>query len=379
MSTQSQQSIPSSQKDTSRKSTDEIVNAKLDKIFPDLAIVDEDDLPKAQPVVIETTETVYEVAGYKMSKSQFKEQKSIWPYIGATIIIIIIFLIVWYLFYKYVWQENEATSDESQPTQTDTYDVNYGAILLASNYYKTSGRHKRKMKNKFQQIGIQKDEVCAYGYYGSECNLQSHDSSYYLSGKFNSEYTTQDVDGEIPLSFDINIEDGKPINNSCTGICNNTEGCNGVEYDHENMRCSLVMSDVVANGSSDVNFNKDKLLYLKNNISPHFTDKVVAYSGMKPQRYYLDRDEQKPSKSKKRTVGTSKNKKSGIIQMSPNVIYELDWIPYRIVNYGNMRGTWSINKNMSNPIYTDSNSGEYNLPLSLQNHKKLFVMYKLNK
>ena len=88
--------------------------------------------------------------------------------------------------------------------------------------------------------------------------------------------------------------------------------------------------------------------------------------------------------NKKKKKGTKRNLKGGIIHFIPETVINIDWIPYRIANYGGYVGLYSQteftidNWQDTEMLYVDEGTGEYNIPLFLQEYTSLYVLYITN-
>lgn len=318
--------------------------------------------------------TAYEVDDINVSSDN--QKTNVWKYVIIAIIIIIIIAIIWYVAYNYF------STDDSDDTTTDisNLDTNIGSIISDNEYYIVSGKLKKKMKQKYQLIPIS-NEKCPYGYYGNECNLQAHSIKYYNIGNFNSTYTKEDLLDKRPLSLDYLVEDGSKDKNSCTSICDGRTDCKGVLYDHNSSICSLITSNVVASGQSSLDFTKNTQMYLKKSERPQFTDIIIGFSGAKVLRYYLTRAGELPDLIRNKKIGSKKKLRLGIVHFKPNEVTNTVWVPYRVANYGNYIGLFSDkeftidNWKDIDMLYVDKGTGEYNIPLFLQDYSNLYVLY----
>uniref|UniRef100_A0A6C0BCF7 Uncharacterized protein n=1 Tax=viral metagenome TaxID=1070528 RepID=A0A6C0BCF7_9ZZZZ len=362
----------------STKDVDKIINNSLSELYPEIRdSTNKKTIPTTIPITNETMKS-YEVLGYKLSEEQYKEGKIFLVVIIFIIILILIFFLIWILYYRYYQGEN--TNYETPEQSISQYDLNFGGIINRNDYYKISGRITKKMKNTHQLIPI-KDEICKYGYYGPNCNLQAHDFNFYNAGVFKSKYTVTKLDGKYNLSLDYSSENGKYDDKSCTSTCKVSKDCKGVRYNHKEEICMLITSNIQGEGESSLNFNNENQIYLKREQRPHFTDKITGFSGSRLQRYYIDRPQEEPKIKRKRILGTIKKLTSGIVHFKPYKIDKLNWIPTRIANFGGYVGLWSTKsfneKSWSNTqmSYVDKGMGEYNLPTDLLDKLPVFVLY----
>jgi len=283
------------------------------------------------------------------------------------ILIVFIIFIILILYYYFVYNSE---NDELN------LDLNYGALVHSEKKYKMTSNNKNG-KNRISIVKIH-NKQCNYGFFGPKCDLQVHDSKYYNVGKFNSTYTSEIIPNNRSLSLDYYKKDGTIDINSCTSICDNNNNCKGVIYDHENNICELITSSVKATGMSELDFDNNKQMYLTKNRRPQFTDKIIAISGSNLQRSYIDRPEQVVNNSNRFSRGKIN---TNLISMVKNTLYDLDWVPKKIINHGNFVGLYSKNfftiNNWSNNnmIYIDKCNGTYNIPKSLQDCQNIYIMY----
>lgn len=347
------------------KQTQQMIDKAVNEIYPDE--------PETSNVKKLEQIPIYKPIDMSASK---KENSNVWKYIIIGVIIIIFIAIIWIVAYSYF-----SSSDNDETTvDTSDLDTNIGAIITDKEYYIIAGKLNKKMKEKYQLIKIA-NEQCPYGYYGNECQFQAHSINYYNVGSFNATYNEQNVLGQIPLSLNYSIEDGSKDKNSCTSICDGRNDCKGVIYDHASSTCSLITSDIIANGNASVDFTNSTQMYLKKSERPQFTDVIIGFSGAKILRYYLSKIEQMPDLKRTKKMGLKKKLRLGIIHFIPNQVINTIWVPYRVVNYGGFVGLFSDKEftidNWKNVdmLYTDNGTGEYNIPLFLQEHKNLWVLY----
>ena len=362
---------------SSTKDVDNLIKKELTDIYPEVRqSTDRDIRPTAPPMEVEAFPTI-EVNGYSVTADQYKEHNRVWIYIAIAVILILFLVVVWVLIYRYYDTDTSTTSTETEP---DEEDINYGAMVNAKDYFILTSRTDRRMKNEYQMLSLPGDK-CGYGRYGPWCRLQGHDPRYYIIGNFDAEFTTKELTGKKPLSLDYKLKGGKFFKNSCTSICNMRSDCRGVVYDNDNETCSLITSDIIAKGNSSLNFASTKQTYLKRANRPHFIDKVIGFSGSRPQRYYIDRENKSPILNKRHTIGTTNKVKPGVVVFTINHVIKTTWIPYRISNYGGFVGLWSTNKFTfenwhETPMdFTDNGRSEYNLPFNLQDYDQMFVLY----
>lgn len=367
---------------SSKGDINKMVDKAVNDIYPDVSEATNPAYKESLNDIINVdgiaTET-YVVAGVPLDTTDYKEKSSMGTCIIIVIIVIVIFIIIWVIAYNY--SGTDSTTDDSTTTDTSEYDTNIGAIIQDNEYYIVAAKLSKKMKNKFQLIK-QGNEECDYGYYGSNCKLQAHSVKYYNAGTFSSTYTSESVLGQVPLSLNYNMDDGSKDKNSCTSHCDFTQGCKGVIYDHDNLTCSLITSDVVASGSATINLNNSTQMYLKRNTVPQFTDIVVGFAGSKIMRYYLSGlSDKSPNLSRKKKLGTKRKLIGGIIHFTPNTVINTSWTPFRIANFGGYVGLYSENEFTTDNwqdtemLYVDQGIGEYNIPIFLQEYSSLYVLY----
>lgn len=403
--------------------SNEDINVALDRIYPSLS--SEKD-KKTNDIYIPSSDvytTNYEVMGIPGNK---KERKT-WIYIIIALVLLIFLFVIIVLLYNYFINVDSS----STTTETNDENANIGAMLTINEYYALSGNFNRRMiKN--SQIILEKDELlsqsntCDYGYYtgnknqignningnlishgGSDghCGFQSHSSNYYNVGSFPMEYTKTYIGKHVlslnydDMNFDGVTGSGSRSHNGATYICDHTDGCFGIEYNHRTQEAYIITSDIKAtypstNISSNnidskeaialldsnkpkLDFSKDTQIYIKKKLRPEFTNVVFGYSGTRPLRYYMTHSQVEPDINHYHKRGTTKLIKSGTVRFPNGVKRELNWIPYRIANYGGLIGKYYDSSN--NLIYTDTQVGEYNLPLNLHKYHKLYVVYSSDK
>lgn len=361
------------------------INKVINNIYPDVSETSKKgsldailDASNVKPIITET----YTVSGIQLDSSDYKEKSNVGMWIIGIIIVIILFFIVWIIAYNY--SGDLSSTDDDTNTDTHEFDTNIGAIIKDNEYYIVAAKLAKKMKHKYQLIKIG-NENCNYGYYGENCNFQAHSVKYYNVGSFNSKYKSEISPGQKTLSLNYSLEDGSKDRSSCTSICDFRTDCKGVIYNHDNSTCSLITSDVIANGESSMDYTKSNQMYLKRTIQPQFTDLIVGFAGSKIMRYYLSSVNSETIKIKSidrnKKRGTKRNLKGGIIHFLPETVTNTNWTPYRIANYGGYVGLYSqIEFTVNNwqdteMIYVDQGVGEYNIPLFLQEYKNLYVLY----
>lgn len=374
------------------------VDKALDRIYPNLSTV-EASAPPQEDIYIPASDVFtvhHEVMGVPVNK---KESKT-WIYIVVILVVLVFFFLLIVIAYNYFIQtDNDTTTNE-----TNDINANIGAMLTANEYYAMTGITNKKMVKTSQIILMRKErgDICDYGYYTGDktqadyCSFQAHSSNYYNVGKFPMTYTKTDI-GKHVLSLnydDVNSDgitgSGARSRNSATYICDHTDGCVGVEYNHETQNASLITSNISATYPSTVispdlmdnnikinrpefDFSNTTQVYLQKKLRPQFTNVVFGYSGSRPLRYYMTHNEEEPDISRYHKRGTVKNIKTGTIRFPNGVKREIMWAPFRIANYGGLVGKYYDSSNTL--IYTDNQVGEYNLPLNLQKYDKLYVIY----
>lgn len=390
------------------------ISLALDRIYPDVREVP---LQVDVPIYIPASDVIisnYEVMGVPGDK---KERKS-WSYIIVGILFLMFLFLIVVIVYNYFMN----VDSDNTSVETTTNNANLGAMVNASEYYTMTGNINRQMVSD-SQIILEENDRCNYGYYSifgafgnqgdsRECRFQAHSYGYFNVGSFPMTYDKTDI-GRHSLSLDYEYRGGVKSREGATYICDHTEGCKGVEYDHRTHQASLIMSDIegylspsssltvpsqpssassskvsVPSSSLSVpssskaslhsvffDFSDSKQVYLKKNERPHFMDTVFGYSGIRPLRYYMEDYEQYPDISRDRIRGTNGKVTPGIIRFPTNEKIEMCWVPYRIANYGGLVGEYYDSCN--NLIFTDTMKGEYNLPLNLQMYDKMYVVYSL--
>lgn len=367
---------------SSRPDLQKTIDNAVNNIYPDVSEkskkVSSNDIIYATNV--ESTES-YVVSGVALESSDYKEKSNTGIIIIGIVVVIILFFIIWIISYNY---SGDTSSNDDITTDTAEYDTNIGAIIQDTEYYIVGSKLAKKMKNKYQLIKLG-DEKCNYGYYGEECNFQAHSVKYYNVGSFNSTYNSEVSSGEKTLSLNYDLQDGSKDKSSCTSTCDFRKDCKGVIYDHDNSTCSLITSDVVANGEAIMDYTKSQQMYLKRTIQPQFTDLIVGFAGSKIMRYYLsgvgDISSGVNTNSSKKKKKSKRKLKGGIIHFIPGTVINTNWSPYRIANYGGYVGLYSKteftidNWKDTEMLYVDESIGEYNIPLFLQEHTGLYVLY----
>lgn len=333
------------------------INFAVDKIYPSVIDdkLDDEDF-KSDPYII-----AYEPT---------KKDNKIWIYIIVIVTILIILAVIIIACYNYFTNDTDDT--DTSTTETNDVNANIGAMVSSSEYYSNSVNFNKKVIRR-SQIILEKDEedICDYGYYTGnpdsttdECNFQAHAYNYYNVGKFPMSYNKKSI-GKHVLSLNYDVDTGAKSRNSATTICDHTDGCVGVEYNHSTRDASLIISEIIATYPEisevpKLDFSDNTQVYLNKKERPHFTNIVFGYYGTRQLRYYM--------------APTYIDKKKQSVVRFPNGIKRiLNKLPYRISNYGGLIGKYYDENN--NLIYTDNNIGDYNLPLNLTKYNKLFVVY----
>lgn len=363
------------------------VDVALDMIYP----VNEDIMKAVNVSVEQYHANTMDILSSESYSERYYSNKSnehnTWKYILGGLIILIFIIGILILFY-YISNNNNSTSDDSTDSDTSQTDENIGAMIPSSDYYILGGKAVRNISNKPRIILPDRKSLlyylnntdCQYGYYGDSCQYQVNSPFYYNIGDFQMTYTKQSL-GEMPLSLNYDASNGATSKNSCTGNCDNINGCKGVEYNHETKECNLIISEVQGTGSVVMNYSKPEQIYLKRNYSPHFTDVVYGFYGSKYLRYYLINNQIVPIK---REIGKNKGKvgtSRGLIKFIPNVPVNLSWCPQKIANFNGYVGIYSTsefnetNWKESTIVYIDNSIGEYKLPISLQKYNNIYIMY----
>ncbi len=341
--------------DEESKKVDMMIEEKLNIIYPEVRSAtnpDYIDIPEPESVEVEA---YIEVAGYTVP--QKNHNSTIWIIIIIIVIIISLVILIWSFVYSYNVTQINDTSDD-----TSNYDRNYGALIDKKQLALIGIKNNRDLKSNPNFLPLNNDK-CEYGMYGKLCNRQAHDSLYYNVGLFNSEYKKREVEGKVSLSLDYDRTDGTIDKNSCTSICNVNDDCRGVEYDHDEKRCYLIVSDLKAKGPFKFDLDPNTQIYMKNQYRPSFIDRVIGFKGSRLPRYYIgiDRDD--------------------ILNIPIGEIVKVLWIPTRISNHGSHIGFWSNHEfNIEDIVFgrfdhVDTASGEYNIPDKLKVFKSLFVLY----
>lgn len=323
---------------------------------------------------------IYDVGNVQMTSDEFNGTKK------SIYLILVFIVIILIAFGAWIVTQNAITEpiETNPPYLINSNDRNYGALtkIGALNYrnaeeYRILNYRECLDSKLMYHSGIC---TCRAGTFGPRCNLSYHDPKYYVTGmnSNNSQYNKITLNTPVNLSFNGLAND----NNSCTEICERNPECKGIEYDHENKICSHITSDIIFTGSeSHLELDTSVQTYLKIKNKPKFRNKVFLYSGRKPLRYYLDRSNQRYIG--KRNIRSKEKRQYGIFSLNPGVVYHIDWIPFRIVNSGEMIGVWSSKpftesqfySRMETAEYVDRASGDYSIPLEIYKLKEVYVMY----
>lgn len=326
----------------------EEINRSIDEIYETNKFLDPNDPYKifyeGDQVILKPKINTYQ---YNNSEKNNDINKMKWI-VGIVVFVILVFFILVILYiafiYNYEETEDEDTWDKEEPnTNTGGY-IPYTEI---STIFKniTSGKQNNE---------------CEKGYYGENCEFQFHDMKYYNIGYLNGQYTKIDK-GIVNLSFNELTKDP----NSCTSLCDNDKNCKGVEYDHSTNHCYLINSDISATGESYMNLSLPTQLYLNKKERPFFSDKVIGYRHSKLLRYYME----------------SAECTGNVIHFPIGSVIKIDWLPTKIVNYGNCIGYYSDTEftvdNYKNHtmLYVDDSSGSYSTPYNLIKNLPLYVLY----
>lgn len=354
------------------------IDSALNKIYPDTTYKSNDYMLPQNKIFDNS---------YKVVDKPVKKDKS-WIYILIGLILLLFLIVVIVLCYGFF---STGTSDTST-TETNDENANIGAMLSSSEYYNATINFNRKL---FQgaQIILEPDEIdnCEYGYYTGnsdqvnsgnldDCHFQAHSYSYFNVGKFPMTYIKNNI-GRHDLSLNYDVNTGMKSRNSATSICDNTDGCIGVEYNHSTNEASLIMSNVIGTYPDltnntlviklpELDFSDERQVYLNKKNKPHFNNAVFGYSSSLPLRYYMAHDNQSTTVNNNFNI---KKKIPGVVIFPNNVQRILEIVPQRIINYGGLIGRYYDDTDKL--IYTDTNTDEYNLPLDLQKYTKLYITY----
>lgn len=358
-----------------------MIDNSVNSIYPDVSekgkVHPSDEIIRAsyvEPIITDG----YVVAGVELNTHEYKEKNSAGLWIIILMAAVILILIIVIIAYNY---SGDGSSSDDDPVQDSCdYDTNVGAIIQDSEYYVAGVKMVKKMKKKYHLIKLGNEE-CDYGYYGEDCNLQAHSVRYYNAGTFDSTYKYETLSGEHPLSLNYSVKDGSKDRSSCTTACDLKMDCKGVLYDHEKHTCSLITSDVIANGDAVMDYAKTQQMYLKRNVLPQFTDLIVGFAGSKIMRYYLSGANYSSETTCKKNKNSKRKSKGAIIHFIPETVLVSTWTPYRIANFGGYVGLYSNveftidNWQDTEMLYVDQNIGEYNIPLFLQEYTGLYILY----
>ena len=350
------------------------INNSLNKVFP----IDEDknDMQNRKDYNLKIN-----LKGDNYHNTKIIKENNTWKYILG--IFILLLLIIGILLILYYLSGGYNTTD-STTTDTSQTDENIGAMIPSSKYYvvdykvikNVNGVPKILLPSRKSQFYFLNNTNCQYGYYGDNCQFQANDPLYYNIGSFQMNYDKQYI-GYIPLSLDYSLSNGEISKNSCTGICDNTTGCNGVNYNHTTEECNLIMSDIQGINPSKLNFSIPEQIYLKVNHTPHFKNVVFGFYGNRYLRYYLLNNTINPTVKHISEPSIT----MGLVEFTPNVTVNLYWSPQKIANFEGYIGIYSTtifdstNWKETNIIHVDSYVGEYLLPIKLQKYSNIYIMY----
>lgn len=231
--------------------------------------------------------------------------------------------------------------------------------------------------------------TCAFPYFGEYCSREFHESNYYdlAIDPLLVKFTSNKLINVNDLSFS---ENGQTTNSmklntyiesnpqSCTGLCNNTDGCIGVIFD--NKGCQLITSKIEVPDNVKINNPLESIstMFIKGGVNVILNNKIILYTGKKPIRYWNPSPEFIP-------LPTTNNR--GFIQFKANNPNKLNWIPKRIMNFSNLIGIWSIIPLNNIPsivstdtVYIDKGNVEFidyelDFPNFIKNAETIYVIY----
>ena len=337
---------------------DMLIEKQLKSIYPDVRSSTNPDYIEVPESYQIESESYVEVLGHSIPSKEHKSHKKMWIIVIVIVIIIGFLILIWAFVYSY----NNTNDDKNSTNENESkYDRNYGSVI-SKEQLSAMGIETINENNSNSDL-IPLNNKCGYGVYGDSCNLQAHDPAYYNIGNFDTQYTKQEIDGKVPLSLDYNKKNGSFARNSCTSTCNVNDNCYGVEYNHLEQKCSLIISDVESKGDFKFDLDVDTQIYMKNDYRPSFIDKVIGFKISRLPRYYVGVD------------------RENVLNIPIGEIIKVTWIPTRIANHGNHIGFWSNSKfNIEDIIlgrfdHVDVASGEYNIPDKLKLFESLYVLY----
>ena len=242
--------------------------------------------------------------------------------------------------------------------------------------------------------------ICKVPWYGPRCDRPSHDVSYYAVGTVSPNglnlTAVERLPGSIPLSF--NGAGGAVDPLSCTGQCDQRDGCIGVHYSQG--QCTLLLSNPYLNPEATITMTPEvesELYLYRQGGRPVIRDRVFGYTGLRPLRYWATTLQ--PPMVQTTIPGASPAGElpaAPVIQQQVETIWHdqvrlLTQAPSRLVNDGSLVGLWSrgpfeaaafgilINAPLAS-MYVDrpeSGVSDYSLelPPNLQ-QGPLYVMYR---
>lgn len=150
---------------------------------------------------------------------------------------------------------------------------------------------------------------CSPPFFGKTCSQEKHDSKYFSVGIPNEDTLDITVLKELQTSAKSFGFD------SCSVNCDNNSNCSGFIYHDQNI-CTLLTGNVIVPSGHGISYSNsiNSTLYMKNLSNLLFEGRVfiAAYKSSFPARYWLF------------------DKSKDFIQISPGVIYKINFYPQYI-------------------------------------------------
>lgn len=247
-----------------------------------------------------------------------------------------------------------------QPTVSSTLRDNFGA----SGEITTLSRELNNKSTQCNGNGVLINDKCECipSFIGLSCSIQKHDRRYYAVGN------ADNINASIIEQF--NTQNKSFTEESCSNRCDNLSDCIGFIYD--NNICTLLKDKVVIPVNSNLTYSEteDTKLYLLSPDTLHFENRIFLgfnASSLLPRYWLLDNTED-------------------YIQIRPNKIYKLNFLPNYTRMYESYTGiycTYKFTNRDVNIIMNRGNTNESNihisgthikLPSSWQ-YKTVYVVY----
>lgn len=306
----------------------------------------------------------------------------------AVILLIAVGFIIYFAYQQATLPPRQPRQPENRPTQFMLLNANIGGV----NYSIENIDSNINTKTKNQCDTIQNaywdnnDNICKCNdaFFGDNCEREKHHNKYYAVGIPEGDFIELSDDNEIlqeePLikiqALDEMVSNGKSFNNNdntntCSNNCDNTENCVGFIFN--NNICTLLQNNVVVSSKADINYSSDKdsFLYLRSSDNLDFIDRIFigAYAFSFPPRYWLMK--QSPD----------------YIQLSPNIVSEINFIPTYTKIYGSYIGIYCLHtftiddvpillsRDNTDNCYIHYSSEQINIPKDWTHNLPLYVMY----